>query len=114
LGRESCDKHGEMTMSGEAEHSALVSAREVYRALLRVHRAELDDSHNGPEWLEEASCPPGVKELARLASSASVHGMTAEGWRSMIMSEGGPEASPLLDNAETCMRESGLWPWNQV
>ena len=89
-------------------------ASEVYSALLRAHRAELGGSHNGPEWLEEASCSPDVKELAKLASSASANGMTAESWRAMVMSEGGPEALPLLDTAETCMRESGLWPWNQA
>lgn len=89
-------------------------AREVYRVLLRAHRAELDGSDNGPEWLEGASCSPDVKELAMIASSASVSGMTAEGWRAMLMSEGGPEALPLLDTAEACMRGSGLWPWNQA
>jgi hypothetical protein len=101
-------------MSEEAQGPEAVNAREVYHALLVAHRVELHDSNNGPEWLEEASCSPHVKELARLASSAASRGMSAEHWRAMIMSEGGPGASPLLDTAETCMRESGLWPWNQV
>jgi hypothetical protein len=101
-------------MPEEAGRPQATNAREVYQALLQAHRVELHDSHNGPEWLEEASCSPDVKELAQLASSAASRGMTAQDWRAMIMSEGGREASPLLDTAETCMRESGLWPWNQV
>ncbi len=37
--------------------------------------------------------------------------MSADAWRSTILEGIGPEAGPLLESAENCMRESGLWPW---
>ena len=65
-----------------------------------------------PERMDEASCGPAVKHLAHLALCTSSAGGTASDWRSSV-SEQVPQVSPkLLAEAEQCMREGGLWPWN--
>jgi hypothetical protein len=61
------------------------------------------------EWLEEASCGPYVKALAVLAADAAGTGVSAAQWRHDLLAEH-PDASPLLAEAEECMRGAGLWP----
>ena len=79
--------------------------------LLQTHRHLVDDPRNGVEDLDRASCSPQLTELARLAAGASSQGHTARTWRSWVLDGLGVEGAPLLEDAETCMRSSGLWPW---
>jgi hypothetical protein len=80
------------------------------KRLYAIHQS-LDDEPL-PERMEEASCGPAAKHLAHLALRAAEAGGTPEDWRGWI-TEQVPEVSPtLLAEAEECMRDSGLWPWN--
>lgn len=63
------------------------------------------------ERLEEASCGPRVKALMVDAVHASERGIDPLGWREEVLARYGAEVHTLLDEAEECMRESGLWPW---
>jgi hypothetical protein len=83
----------------------------IHQALLDTHEEALADPRNSAEGLDFASCPPHRQHLATLAAGASAEGMSADAWRSTILEGLGPEARPLLESAESCMRESGLWPW---
>ncbi len=85
--------------------------REAEHHLLKEHRELVDDPRNAVEQLERAGCSAHIKDLARLAMGAWSEGLTAEGWRTWIVDGMGPEAGPLVAAAETCMRTSGLWPW---
>jgi hypothetical protein len=82
----------------------------VGKRLAAIHSG-LDDQPM-PERIDEASCGPAVKHLAHLALRTSVAGGTPSAWRAQV-TEQVPEMSPqLLAEAEQCMREGGLWPWN--
>ncbi len=83
----------------------------VHSALLLAHEETLGDPRNSPEGLDRAACPPHRKHLAILAAGASAEGLSADDWRGWVLDGVGPEAQPLLDSAEECMRASGLWPW---
>jgi hypothetical protein len=83
----------------------------IHHALVENHREALADPRNSAEGLDFASCPPHRQHLATLAAAASAEGISADAWRSAILEGLGPEAGPLLESAESCMRESGLWPW---
>lgn len=83
----------------------------IHQALMETHREALEDPRNSAERLDFASCPPHRKHLAALAAGASAEGISADAWRSSILEGIGPEVGPLLESAESCMRESGLWPW---
>jgi hypothetical protein len=89
----------------------LIDLDRIHQALMESHREALADPRNSAEGLDFASCPPHRKHLAMLAAAASAQGLTADAWRSSILDGIGPEVRPLLDSAESCMRESGLWPW---
>lgn len=95
--------------------AALAEAREALNrakgALMHKHHEVLEDPCNGVEGLEGASCGPYVKSLARLAIGAASQGLSAKDWRRWVVDGLGPDAGPLLDSAEGCMRASGLWPW---
>lgn len=80
-------------------------------ALMHEHREVLEDPRNGVEGLEGAGCAAYIKDLARLAIGADLQGLTAQDWRTWVVDGLGPDAGPLLDSAEGCMRASGLWPW---
>ena len=84
---------------------------EMHHALKEAHRELLEDTTYIAEGLDGASCPPHRKHLAQLAAGAAAQGIDAQTWRSWILDGLGPESQPLLDSAEACMRESGLWPW---
>ena len=79
--------------------------------LMHEHHEVLEDPRYGVEGLEGAGCGPYIKDLARLAIGADTQGLTAEDWRAWVVEGLGPDAAPLLDSAEGCMRASGLWPW---
>lgn len=83
----------------------------IHQALIDTHQDALADPRNSAEGLDFASCPPHRQHLATLAAGASAEGMSADAWRSTFLEGIGPEAGPLLESAENCMRESGLWPW---
>ena len=89
----------------------MMDLEQMHHALEHTHREMLEDSTYAAEGLEGASCPPHRKHLAQLAAGAAAQGMDAQTWRSQILRGIGPGAQPLLDSAESCMRESGLWPW---
>ena len=89
----------------------MMDLQHVHQALMATHRETLEDPRYSAEGLDLASCPPHRKHLATLAAGASAGGMSADDWRSSILEGVGPEAGPLLESAESCMRESGLWPW---
>ncbi len=95
--------------------AALAEVREALSrakgALTHKHHEVLEDPRNGVEGLEGASCAPYVKSLARLAIGAASQGLSANDWRRWVVDGLGPDAGPLLDSAEGCMRASGLWPW---
>lgn len=84
---------------------------EARDGLLQTHQDVLDDLRNGVEGLEGAGCSPYITDLARLAIGADAKGLTAEDWRTWIVDGLGPAAGDVLDEAESCMRASGLWPW---
>lgn len=76
--------------------------------------AELDGLANsvpGLDGLDGASCSPAVMYLAKVGMGAAYRGCSAEGWRTEVANTSGPEADRQLDEAEECMRRSGLWPW---
>lgn len=80
--------------------------------------ARLDALHRGlvaeplPERIDAASCGPAVKHLAHLAMRAAQADGTPDQWRAWVAAHV-PEVSPImLAEAEECMREGGLWPWN--
>jgi hypothetical protein len=89
----------------------MIDLERIHQALMGSHREALADPRNSAEGLDFASCPPHRKHLAALAAEASAQGLSADTWRSSILDGIGPEVRPLLDSAESCMRESGLWPW---
>lgn len=84
---------------------------QIHQALVATHEEALADPRNSAEGLDFAACPPHRQHLATLAAGAAAEGMSADAWRSTILEGLGPEAQPLLESAEGCMRESGLWPW---
>lgn len=84
---------------------------QIHEALLRSHEELLEEPAAGAEGLDGASCPPHVKHLAQLAMGAAAEGFTAQRWREEIVGGLGEPVKPLLDQAERCMHEVGLWPW---
>lgn len=81
----------------------------------REAAAELDalaaSSVGGAEGLDRASCSPAVVYLAQVGMGAAARGCSAQGWRAEVAKSRGPEGARQLDEAEDCMRSSGLWPW---
>lgn len=78
---------------------------------MRAHHAMLVDPRNDVEALDRAGCGVRVTDLARLAIAVSAESRSAEYWRTWISEALGPESRPHLEEAEACMRASGLWPW---
>ncbi len=83
----------------------------VHEALLQTHRELGGESSEGVEGLERASCPPHRKHLAQIAMGSAQDGLSAEEWRATIIEGLGSDIAPLVDEAESCMRSAGLWPW---
>lgn len=70
-----------------------------------------DDALGGVEGLDRASCSPNIKYLARIGMGAAARGCSQDGWRVQVAITQGLDAARELDQAEECMRHSGLWPW---
>lgn len=70
-----------------------------------------DTALGGTEGLDSASCAPNTKYLAEIGIGAAARGCSQQGWRAEVSLTRGPKASAELDEAEECMRHSGLWPW---
>lgn len=83
----------------------------MHEALVHHHRELLESPLDDAEGLESASCPPHRKHLAQIAMGSAAEGLSAEQWRSTIVQGLGPDITPLVDEAEACMRSAGLWPW---
>ena len=88
----------------------MLDLTQIHQALLDTHQEALSDPRNSVEGLDFSSCPPHRQHLVTLAGAASADGMSADAWPSAILEGLDPEAEPLLESAESCMRESGLWP----
>jgi hypothetical protein len=88
-----------------------VNLTQMHQAVSAAHAEALTESANRVEGLDGASCGPHLKHLAQLAAVAAAEGISADAWRAAILDEVGPAAATAVDSAETCMRQSGLWPW---
>lgn len=79
--------------------------------------AELDqlarNAGGGAEGLDRASCSPDALYFAQIGVGAASRGCSADGWRAEILKIHGPEILPKIEEAEECMRHSGLWPWSE-
>ncbi len=84
----------------------------VHDALLQTHRELLENPLDDVEGLEGASCPPHLKHLAQIAMGSAQEGLSAKQWRATIVDGLGSDVAPLVDEAESCMRGTGLWPWH--
>lgn len=94
---------GESAGSGTDEHA-------FAQALLAL--ADLaGDVFGGVEGLDRASCSPNIKYLAQIGMGAAARGCSQDGWRAQVAITQGLDAARELDQAEECMRHSGLWPW---
>lgn len=66
------------------------------------------------EGLQGASCSPACKAITTCAALAWNRGLAAQEWRGDLLRRHHEEADVrLISEAEECMRESGLWPWNR-
>lgn len=88
----------------------------VRESLERDHEDILTDTRYAAEGLDRAACPPMRKYLAQLAAGANCHGLSPEGWREWVHADGrdmsDSDIDTLLDSAEDCMHQAGLWPWS--
>jgi hypothetical protein len=84
----------------------------IHEALSAAYSEILADPRHHAEGLDRAACGPHLTHLAALATAAAAGGVSATGWRTDVLTQVGPSATGPLDRAETCMRQSGLWPWN--
>lgn len=64
------------------------------------------------EGLERAACAPHLTHLAQMAVAAAADGVSAAAWRTELRARTEADIDAALDAAESCMRGSGLWPWN--
>jgi len=99
----------------EEAGESMSAPTETDERAFREAAAELDvlaDSvGGGVEGLDRAACSPAVIYLAQVGMGAAARGCSAEGWRAEVGKSRGPEAARQVDEAEECMRQSGLWPW---
>ena len=84
---------------------------QMHQAVSAAHAEALTEAATLVEGLGGASCGPNLKHLAQLAAEAAAEGISAGAWRAAVLDEAGPTAATAVDTAETCMRQSGLWPW---
>lgn len=80
-------------------------------AALRDLEDLADSPAGGVEGLDRAACSPKVTYLAQIGIGAAARGCTREGWRREVSQDARLFTVDELDEAEACMRESGLWPW---
>ncbi|MEO6996670.1 MAG: hypothetical protein ABI112_01145 [Terracoccus sp.] len=83
----------------------------AFRETVAELEALADSVGGGAEGLDRASCSPAVVYLAQVGMGAAARGCSAQGWRTEVGKIRGPEGVRQLDEAEECMRHSGLWPW---
>lgn len=62
-----------------------------------------------PEGLPGSSCGPPQKPLVRSAILAAQARVTASTWRKTLLAHG--IDTTILDSAEDCARDAGVWPW---
>ena len=67
-----------------------------------------------PQGLAEADCASTSKMVARLAVSAASLGSSETDWRWYMYRHFPLVAGRRLDDAVSCMRETGLWPWREA
>ncbi len=84
---------------------------EAVRAAIEDLKGLADSASGGVEGLERAACSPKVKYLAEIGIGAAARGCSREGWREEVAHVAGLYTIAELDEAEECMRHSGLWPW---
>lgn len=101
-----------MTERASETSGGRVELADVHAALEAAHAEVLSDPRHQSEGLDGASCGPHMKHLAELASAAAEGGVSASQWRAGVLTQAGPSAAGALDEAESCMRQAGLWPWN--
>lgn len=65
----------------------------------------------GVEGLDQASCSSRVKHLAEIGIGAAARGCSWQGWRHEV-SKAALYSAAELDEAEECMQQCGLWPWD--
>ncbi len=70
-----------------------------------------DSAEGGVEGLDRAACSPKVKYLALTGIGAAARGCSREGWREEVCHIARLYSLAELNEAEECMRHSGLWPW---
>lgn len=90
---------------------AMTDAQAVQAAIDDVDGLAVS-SCGGAEGLDGAACSPAITYLAKIAIGAAARGCSRDGWRTQVTVARGPECTPQLDEAEECMRHSGLWPWS--
>lgn len=103
----------EQPTPGPGEHAShdKVDLTWVPVALTTLYEELPMDPANVVEGLDGASCGTRIKELASLGIGLAAGGCDADQWRSWVLERAGADAAPLLAEAESCMRGSGLWPW---
>jgi hypothetical protein len=84
----------------------------MHETLSAAYAEVLDDPRNQAEGLDRATCGPHLKHLSELAAAAAPEGFSAAQWRADLLTGAGASAGTAVDMAETCMRQSGLWPWH--
>jgi hypothetical protein len=62
-----------------------------------------------PEGFDYTCCVPRALTLAGLAVALASDGVGSDTWRADAVAHGVEPAA--LDQAESCMRTSGIWPW---
>jgi len=84
----------------------------VHEALTAAYAEVLASPSGQVEGLDRAACGPHLMHPSELAAAAAADGISADRWRGDVLAHAGPSAASALDSAESCMRQSGLWPWN--
>lgn len=93
-----------MTQQSEVDQAAV-------RAAVKDLDGLADSAMGGAEGLDGAACSPTMKYLALVGIGAAARGCSREGWRQEVSQVAGLYTLEELDEAEDCMRHSGLWPW---
>ncbi|XAS74961.1 DUF5994 family protein [Dermatophilaceae bacterium Sec6.4] len=93
------------------ESTAAESDKHAFAQALLALADLAGDVFGGVEGLDRASCSPNIKYLAQIGMGAAARGCSQDGWRAQVAITQGLDAARELDQAEECMRHSGLWPW---
>lgn len=93
-----------LTQQSERDETAVREAIEDLEGLA-------ESAMGGAEGLHAASCPPAARYLAEIGIGAAARGCSRAGWRTQVADVAALYTFEELDEAEACMRHSGLWPW---